>query len=209
VKLTDNSGGFWADIIIRRKSADMALRSRVEPNIAVMEVLGNEMIQSVKGGAKSLYNFTRSAEGDVIVTKIPCGDYKFGIAKGTDYTGAPLAPLSEVTLKIREKVKGISRKGAFILRETSEHIFNGLHITHLAGKSNTSGRNRVEIGWNKFDEQLVMLNEQDRMVTNPLVEYRGKDISAPDVFVAARKIRGYSAELRENIIQILHNWINS
>jgi hypothetical protein len=210
MKLTDRSGGFWTDIIVRRKNANLALSSRIVPPIEVKEAIGQEIINSIKGSVKSSYSFNRNEDGSLVMVRVPKGTYQYGLAKGTDSNGRELAPLSPVTIIIREKVKNVSRKSAFILRETNQHIYDGLHIKFIAGSGNISGAHKIEIGWDGFDEELVRMNEQSRMVDNPLsLMNKNTGQSFKQVQVPGRKFRGFSEELKENIIAILSAWKNA
>jgi len=210
MKLTDRSGGFWGDLIVRRKNADLVVKQHFQPSLELMNKLGDEAISAVKGGAKHRFEFARTLSGGIIMHSFKSGTYRYGIAKQRSPDGIALAPLSDVTLRVR-KEKGISRGPAFILRETSKHIFDGLRKKFVSKK-------RVEIGWDGFNEQLVDLNENDRSVENPAnfifsktnLLFGGGPVvkkELPPVTVPARRIRGFSDEFRDNTIEILQKFL--
>jgi hypothetical protein len=196
VKLVDNSSGFWTDVIIRRINPDMVIRQHFEPSIELMTILGNEMISSVKGSVKHNITVGMSNEGQKTIHSFPSGSYQYGIMKQTDPDGNPLAPLSDNTIRIRREEKQNNRGYAFILRETSQHIFEGLKIKVLNLKS-------VVIGWTGEDEQRVTENANEREVENPAITYWHVNAKKKTVTVPARDVRGLSDEFRENFLHIM------
>lgn len=199
MRLVDNSGGFWGDIIIRKINPDIVVKQRLEPSLQLMTILGKEMISAVKGSTKHNITVTTSKDGVKTIHAFSSGSYKYGLIKGTDAAGNALEPLSESTLRIRDEQKNVQRDGKFILRETSKHILDGLKIKILNKKS-------VQIGWNAKDEELVNLNATEREVENPAITYWGINAKRKTVHVAGREFRGLSDEFREQFIQIMQTY---
>ena len=196
MRLIDNSGGFWGDIIIRNVNPDMVIKQHFEPSPELMEILGDEMISAVKGSVKHTVVVEQDNDGHKTINAFGNGSYQYGILKGTDPDGEPLKPLSDNTLRIRKEEKQIDRGETFILRETSQHILQGLMIKSLNNKS-------VVIGWTGEDEEIVIANATDREVENPAITYWGVNAKRKKVPVPARDIRGLSDEFRENAINII------
>lgn len=210
MKLRDASGGFWSEMILNKKSATQVITQRITPNQGLMVAIGNEAISSIKAGPKHNYSIVRkvgSIGGSPVYHGFGTGNYKYGIQTRTTPQGVPYTPLSEVTLKIRREAKGITRGAEYILRETSKHIMQGLKVKYVSKVGGFGGgAKRVEIGWSGLDEELIMMNEKNRKIPNPIKRIK-PDSTAPDVLVPARKVRGFSAEFVNNLQQMIIDYL--
>lgn len=213
MKIVDNEGGFWTNVVLRKTTAAQAIENRVIPTSEFMRIIGKEMMNSTKGGNKHRITVGRGLGGKHTYHSFVSGTYQTGIRKRISPDGVPFAPLSETTLRIRKEVKGITRGAAFILRETSKHILEGIKILKIT-------KNSVTTGWTGEDEKLVRLNENDRSVENPSYlmnrdrvgdlfssgSSSGRNILEP-VFVPARKVRGFSQELLHNLSDTINRFL--
>jgi len=192
-RLIDHSGGFWFEVIKRRKSGDMALVHRFMPDETLLRIIGEEAISSAKASVKHKLIAT-ARRGKFMVHRFPNGKYKYGISTRTTSDGKEWPELKDSTIRHRQW-KGINRGKVFALRETSQHIYQGLHIKRII-----MGRTKrtIEIGWRGKDEKLAMLHEQGFRTSTP---WFGKPAKSAYI-VPARKIRGFSRELLENLKQL-------
>jgi len=194
MRLIDNSGGIWSEIILRRKSMNLVIKQRVIPDDQLTKGLGLEAIDSVKGGPKHKFVIKSDGKGGVVFHRFTSGTYKYGIQKRISPDGKPYVELNKATIRHRE-FKGIARGAAFILRETSSHILNGLKILKQARAA--KGGKSIEIGWIGEDEKLAQLHDKGGEVTSSWFNTE-KTSEIP-----ARPLRGFQPEFVENFRRIM------
>ena len=201
MRLVDRSGGFFTNLIIKKVNPDLVITQSFIPDELLMKKIGDEAISSIKGSVKHKF-VVRRQNGKLVFNTFPSGSYLFGIQKRISPDGTPFQPLSKATMAIRqwkaEKGQITFRGAAFILRETSRHIMEGLRIKYLS-KSPRGGK-RVEIGWTGENERIANLqNDGSAENKNPAIH---SDKDAP---IPARPFRGFSEEFRENFFSILRD----
>ncbi len=199
MKLEDNSGGFWTDLIIHKRGAAFAIKQHLIPDERFTKLIADETISAIRGSTKHKLVVERK-NGKISYHLFGNGNYSEGIIQGISPDGTPYEPLSKTTLKFR-KWKGITRGVSFILRETSEHILNGLKILSFTSRPN--GGKSVEVGWTGEDERIALLqNNGIPDNPNPSSSFRGvaSDRKSP---VPARPFIGFSEELKENLNSFL------
>lgn len=155
MKIVDRSGGFWLDVFQKRKDPEVAFRQNYLPDKVATKMLAGEIISGMKGSVKHKI-MVRHINGRLVISRVPNGSYSTGIMKRKSPDGTDYEPLSPVTLAIR-KMDGITRGAAFILRATSEHIFNGLKIKSLEF---TKKGSKVAIGWTGENEVIAVQQDQ-------------------------------------------------
>lgn len=197
MKLKDNSGGFWTDLIIRNRNIDMIIKQHLMPDEKLTRIMAEEMISAIKGSRKHKLVVVRN-NGKINYSLVENGSYSTGILKNTSPDGTPYEPLHRLTLKKRKWI-GNERGASYILRKTSEHIFNGLHIKKLTRAPR--GGKRAEIGWSGEDERIA--NIQNNGDPNNTFPFFGKTLNG-DLFespapIPARPFRGISIELYNTI----------
>src|SRR5882672_5214621 len=155
-----------------------------------MKLLAKEAISSIKGSVKSNIIVQRK-NGILIYKATPVGIYSFGILKRISPDGKPYEELKDTTLNKVRKWKGITRGPSFILRETSRHIFEGLHIKSFTIAPR--GGKKIVIGWSGEDEEIANKQETGFTTINPVTEYFGVQ-GLKDVTIPARPFRGFQRE---------------
>lgn len=118
--------------------------------------------------------------------------YDTGIRKRREPSGKPFAPLKKSTLEVRKR-RGINRKGAFILRETGDHIVDAMTILKVKDDS-------VVVGVSGEENKLIASLHHTGFTTGP-------DSMIPNKKVPARRIFGMSAKLAKTVNEMIHNHI--
>jgi hypothetical protein len=203
MKLYDNSGGFWTDIVIKRNNPQNTIKNYFLPDENSARIIGQEMISSIKGGARNQILFKRRG-GKVIALSKPSGSYSFGILKRISPNGVPYEQLSHMTLWLRKNQKGINRSEAFILRETSRHILDGIRILSIKNHPRSGGFT-VTVGWSGENENIAEKQNSGFTAENPLNEYGIVSAKLSDVEIPARPFIGFQDEFRE----VLEKMMNS
>lgn len=166
MKLRDNSGGIWGEIILKRKNPEVVLREVALPgDPRFARLMAEEAISAIKGSVKHILLVDRS-QGKVQYRRVNAGNsYSTGILKRISPDGTPYPVveeggglLKESTLRHREYKQEVgdtvtSRSGAFVLRETSQHIFNGLKVKEITVTRNGA---RAVIGWQGENEIIAL-----------------------------------------------------
>jgi hypothetical protein len=197
MKLIDNSGGFWLNIIEKRIDVELAIRQYIVPNDTLTRLIAEEVISAIRGGIKHRFTVERK-NGELIFNRSSMGHYKTGILQGKSPDGSLYQALTISTLNIRRS-KGVSRGGKYILRETDSHILNGLHIIHQTSASR--GGKSVEIGWTGENADIAWKQNHGFSTENPSFEYFGLEPKSGNevVTVPGREFIGLSAELIDNL----------
>lgn len=138
-RLVDRSGGFWIEVIRKRKPVALVVKQNLLPDQRAMVMLGEEAVQSVRGGKKSRLDVSLRG-GRLHYNRFSSGTYPYGIAKKASPDGTPYEPLSPGTLKHRkwkqkEGIISTARGAAYILRETSKKIFEGIAVSSISSSS--------------------------------------------------------------------------
>lgn len=199
MKLIDNSGGIWTNLITRRINPDLVIKRAIIPNEKLVKEMANEAISSIKGSIKHRFKIGR-VNGELIFNKFPSGTYEYGILKRKSPDGEDWEELNPLTLKHREfkfkegKIDQVRGK-SFILRETSKHILNGLKIKKIRRKF--SGGQTIEIGWDSKNEEIVRLQNDGGSVFDEWFD------TFKSSFIPSRPFRGFQKQLRENFRNIL------
>jgi len=197
MKLIDNSGGFWTNLIVRRKNADLAISQNLLPNSQMMRVVANEAISSIKGSTKHKI-IAKLTNGELTLQSSTNGEYSYGIKKRISPDGTPYERLSNTTLRMRkwkaEHGEIPSARGAdYILRETSKHIYNGLKVLSVKiGRKNAY----AEIGWTGEDETIAKIQDGGDTITE---HWSGQEVVLPP-----RPFRGFQQEFIDNFFNILN-----
>ena len=194
MRLIDNSGGIWGEVITKKKNMNLVLKQRLIPNDALMRALGEEAISSVKGGIKHKFTLANNGRGKVVFHKFNSGTYKFGIQKRISPDGELYEELKDSTIRHREW-KGNFRGKLFALRETSLNIMKGLKIVFLARAA--KGGKQVQIGWTGKSEELAQIQDQGDVVTS---EWFDKVMTS---VIPARPFRGFQSEFIEHFKKIM------
>lgn len=195
MKLIDNSGGIWANLLLRCKSPAQVLQNRFRPDPALMNALGSEAISSIRGSTKHEFAIYL-INGQPRYHSFPSGRYPFGMLSNTTQEGKPFAPLADSTLRNRYQ-KGNKRGASFILRETSKHIYYGLK---KLGYKRTKTRDQIEVGWDGENAEIVKLHERGFSTTNPMFN---REVEKRAHQVPARKVRGFQEEFVRNYFNTL------
>jgi hypothetical protein len=199
MKLKDNSGGFWGDLIVRNKNVDMIVKQHLIPDENFTKIMALEAISAIKGSTKHKLNVIRNESG-IHYNLVSDGSYSTGIMKNMSPDGTPYELLHRLTVKDR-KWHGINRGANYILRKTSEHIFNGLKIKRFTVAP--KGGKRVEIGWTGENEKIALIQDQG----DPNNKYTFPNGFVTDAPIVARKFRGYSEELVQTIRTFCINFL--
>lgn len=198
MKLEDNSGGFWTDLIIHRRGASYAIKQHLIPDERFTKIIADETISAIRGSTKHKLVVERR-NGKISYHLFNNGNYSEGILQGRSPDGTPYEPLSPTTLKFR-KWKGISRGASFILRETSQHILNGLKILSFTSRPN--GGKSAEVGWTGEDAEIARAQNDGFATASPATGFAGKQ-TVNSVQIPARPFIGFSEELKENLQSFL------
>lgn len=146
------------------------LRRRISRKRLVLRRMGREAVKAFRGS-------------------IP---YNTGIRKRKEPDGTPYKPLESSTLEVRRK-RGITRKGAFILRETGTHIVDPMTILEI-------GDDHVTVGVRGSKNAMIASAQHSGFTTAP-------DSMIPNKKVPARKIFGISEMLATRLNQLIHEHI--
>lgn len=193
MRIDDKTGGFWTDIIVRKKLPEVAFKQNYTTDAVANNMLAEEAISAIKGSVKHKFSI-RHVRGKLVIARFSDGKYSTGILQRKSPDGTPYAPLSETTLAMR-KADGNSRGPAFILRETGKHIMDGLKII---SRNTTRKGMKFEIGW--VGEDAKRASEHNAgfgwtiVYENSFGEKRFYDVTVP-----ARPFIGLSKEFVENI----------
>jgi hypothetical protein len=209
VDLIDNSPTkFFTKVFLRGEDIEMSLRTSFLPDPAFMTELAKEGMNAVKGSQKSKLIVTMR-DGMRTVRRVGVSTYEDGIIKASTPDGMAYHQLSESTLKIRREVKHIVRGAQYILRETSQHILNGLHIIRMQRNYRQSAG--VSIGWSGENAEIAKRQNDGFTAINPMEEFmtmnRAERMStmgsgsAKDVDIPARKFMAFSREFQNNFIE--------
>lgn len=190
MKLIDRSGGIWSRLIIRKASPDLVIRQSIVPDEKLTKSMASETINSIKGSTRSQFVVKR-INGKLIHHRFPSGRYEYGILQRKTPEGEDYLPLKDTTLEIR-KWKGVQRGAAFILRETSKHIFEGLKIKSFT--LGPRGGKKVIIGWSGESEEIAVKQHYG----DPLNLLRGRPAPIPP-----RPFRGFQRQLIETFGNII------
>jgi hypothetical protein len=196
MNLVDRSNGFWGELIKDRKNPRLLLTQRFGPNLQLMNILADEAISSIRGSVKHSVAIIIK-NGKPTPHAFPVGRYPFGMLSNTTSTGIPLKPLKDATIRKRE-YEGNTRGKEFILRATSQHIYNGLKKLKVTEES-------FLVGWEGEDEEIVMKHEHGFVADTPMFEDKQQGIGA---IVPPRNIRGLQIAFRENCAEILRRLVN-
>lgn len=156
ISFKDASGGLWGELLFSNKNPKIILNSALF-NRKLYRYFADEIISSVRGGNKHSFTITRK-KGKLNFVRFIKGSYPYGIKKRTSPDGSQYEPLKESTLKHREwktKVGELPtyRKGSFILRETSQHIYYGLKVLNEVVSENGAV---YEIGWDGENVDIAL-----------------------------------------------------
>lgn len=215
MKLKDNSGGIWTNIILKRMGAEASLRASASPSPELLNIVGHEMVNSIKGSFKR-YVVVDTTNGIKVVVSKQKGSYQNGILKKSTPEGRAFKPLADSTIAIRRVYKNNTRGREFILRETSMRILKGLGILRLSRNYRQSAG--VVVGWaNPEDSEIALKQHNGFDAPNPILEYGdmdkvgrmlGSKKPPKPVTIPARPFIGYSKELQQNIYNIMLAWIS-
>lgn len=194
MRIVDNSGGLWTNIIKHRMEPGMAIRQNYIPDERVTKLLAEEVISSIKGSTKHKFSVKHIA-GKLVIARFGSGTYSNGILKRKSPDGTDYIPLSQTTLDIR-KIDGNNRGAAFILRETGQHIMNGLKILKLT--LGPRGGKLAEIGWDGENEEIAM-KQNKGFSTVTVRENKQGEKRFTTTEVPARPFIGISEELQNNL----------
>lgn len=191
MRIKDNSGGFWTDIIVKRKSPLVTVRQNYIPDENVARVIAKEAVSAIKGSNKGRFSVSHR-NGKLTVSRFSSERYSTGILQRKSPNGKDYLPLSEATLQMR-KLDGNNRGPSFILRETGKHIMDGLKVLSI---SKTRNGSKAEVGWSGDNAQRAAEHNAGFIVTytNKRGEQRSYDIPVP-----ARPFIGLSKEFLKNI----------
>jgi hypothetical protein len=168
-----------------------------------MVILAKEAISSIRGSIKHTVVQIRTGSEPIVGPArvayhvFPVGRYPFGMLSNTTSSGMPLRKLKQSTLRKRE-YEGNPRGKEFILRATSQHIYNGLKVLSV-------NENSFSVGWEGEDEIIVRKHEQGFVADTPMFDGKKQGIGA---IVPPRKIRGLQTSYRENVAEILRRLVN-
>ncbi len=194
--LTDKSNGFWGELIIKRTIPRIVLNQRFGSNLQLMRILAKEAIYSIQGSVRHSVAIIIK-NNKPTYHAFPVGRYQFGMLSNTGPGGVPLRKLKDSTIRKRE-FQGNPRGEEFILRETSQHIYNGIKVLNVTDNS-------FLVGWEGEDEQIVLKHEQGFVATDPMFDGKTQGIGA---VIPPRKIRGLQAQFRETCAEILRRLVN-
>jgi len=159
VKINDRSGGFWIEGM--RKGFDMVIKDDLIPKSTVARLIGKELVNSVRGGNKHKITATYK-NGRASYHFFTNGSYPYGIAKHKSPDGSPYAPLSDETIrhrkwKAKEGKLDVARDRRYILRETGEHIYDGMTVSLPIIQR---GQTRIEVRFN--DPKIARIHNEGR-----------------------------------------------
>lgn len=200
MKVVDRSGGFWLDIVKKRKSPQLTISSRLLPDASLMNAVATEMISSIKGGNSSTF-YAFYHEGRLRYTKVSTGEYPFGIKKNVSPDGTPYELLSKSTISKRKWLsqnegypsERVSQR--YTLRETSKHIYNKLKIIRLESKKLNY---KITVGWTS-DIGIVVLQNNGGIARTPFLDGEENQLA----IIPARPFIG----LQEKFVQTYFNLI--
>jgi len=197
VSFVDNSGGLWGKLLFSNEDIQEVIWNAIN-NRKLFRYFADEMVSSVKGGPQHSFTITRKNDGKLRFARFATGSYPYGIAKRLSPDGSQYEPLKKSTLRHREwkaKVGELptNRRGSFILRETSEHIFYGLKITN---KTITDNSANFEIGWTGENQNIAL--KQNSGFNTGKNEWFGKDPKS-NMKVPARPFIGIQKQCIDNL----------
>ena len=167
-RLIDRSGGFWTEVILKKKPMELVIRQNLIPDRRAMEMIGKEAISSIKGGRKSRLNVVMKG-GRLVYHRYGSGTYPFGIQKRISPDGTPYEPLKDITLRHRKYKADLgeiptARGESFILRETSAKIFKGVIVKRVT----TTSRGIAEVVVGFLNQKLALKHDQGGNARSPL-----------------------------------------
>jgi len=186
---------FWYDIIVGRINPETVFKQNYMPDQRITKLLAEEGISAVKGSVRHKFS-VQHVGGKLVMTRFNNGSYSTGILKRTSPDGTPFVPLSEKTLNAR-KDEGNRRGPAFILRETSAHIYKGLKIL---SQTITRKGSVTTMGWSGDDAKRANQHDKGFIQNYKYTNKKGKTSNYP-VEIPARPFIGYSKEFLKNMQQ--------
>lgn len=217
VRLRDDSGGFWTRILINKHDPELVIKQYIVPDEHLTLAIAQEMMSSIKGSLRHRFVIHRIG-GILSFNRTINGTYQYGIMKEISPDGTQYEPLKESTKLIRQQKghrgptsefipsKDNFNKGVnvflgqdFILRATSKHIMEGLHVISFTSAPN-GGKSAV-IGWTGENAVIASMQDGGFTTNNPCIELlgvvpkNGNDM----VEVPARPFIGVQPELIETL----------
>ena len=172
MRLRDNSGGIFTELLVKKKSPEVVLRQSFYPSPRMMTMVGQELIRSIRGDHSNKI-MVRVRNGRLIPYMVANGQYPYGLLKEKSPDGTDYIPLEKATKNVRKYEKGISHDR--ILMETGKHLYSGLKI--IKQTSGARGRQEVIIGWTGEDAEIALI--QHNGDPDNYIEFRGQEYDAP------------------------------